>query len=250
MTLLLAIRSRVGVVLASDGQATGDASGHPTRAPIRKLRAIGGRVAWGASGSVGLAQTLEAELRVRSDEVLRAADPRPLLAGATIAVQQRALAQHVALEDASPPELACLFCWCDLETGHPRILSVPRTGAEHQLHARHAAVGSGEVFAEAAMAGLGHVDVATLGVHHLEILAYRALADAIRVAAVHLGAPIQLFAVTAGEGAVERTELELERSIAPATRAWNAAQAASLRAMAPPPPPSLIGIMRGLRETA
>ena len=58
MTLVLAIRCREGVVLASDGQATTDAAGQPTRQPVRKLFDLGGRIAWGGAGRVGLQQTL------------------------------------------------------------------------------------------------------------------------------------------------------------------------------------------------
>ena len=74
MTLVLAIRCRDGVVVASDGQATTDAAGQPTRRPVRKLFVIGGQIAWGAAGALGLQQTLAAELARRQDEVLAAAD--------------------------------------------------------------------------------------------------------------------------------------------------------------------------------
>src|SRR5215212_5873575 len=58
MTLVLALRCRDGVVLASDGQATSEAAGQPTRQPVGKLFDVGGRIAWGAAGSVGLQQAL------------------------------------------------------------------------------------------------------------------------------------------------------------------------------------------------
>lgn len=64
MTLILALRFDDGVVLASDGQATSDAAGQPTRAPSRKLFDVGGHLAWGSAGSVGLQQTLHEELRM------------------------------------------------------------------------------------------------------------------------------------------------------------------------------------------
>lgn len=133
MTLVLAIRCREGVVLASDGQATTDAAGQPTRLAVQKLFDLGGRIAWGAAGSVGLQQALAERLDEEEDAVLAGPDPRPALVDAVIPIQQRALRDFVPHPGAQPPDLACVFCWVDGD-GSPRIFSIPRTGSDHQLH--------------------------------------------------------------------------------------------------------------------
>ena len=145
MTLVLAVRCHEGVVLASDGQATSDAAGQPTRQPTRKLFALGERIAWGAAGSLGLQQAVHDALAVHAASILAARDPRDALTDAVIPIQQRALSQWVPHAGAQPPELSCIFCWWSPEG--PRIFSIPRTGSDHQLHERHAAVGTGDIFA-------------------------------------------------------------------------------------------------------
>ena len=250
MTLVLAIRCREGVVLASDGQATTDAAGQPTRQPVRKLFTIGDRIAWGAAGSLGLQQTLAAARERRQDELLAAADPRDALARAVIPVQQRALADFVALPGASPPELACIFCWCDGPAGRPAILSVPRTGGDHQLHGRYSAVGTGDIFAEYAMASVAHLGTDRLTLEQAKMVAYKAVSDAISVAAAYLGPPIQMTVVTPEGGARPVAREDLDGGLSDSVDAWKVRQRESLGALGPAPAPSLIGVMRSMKETA
>ncbi|HEU4658565.1 MAG TPA: hypothetical protein VFR97_13640 [Capillimicrobium sp.] len=250
MTLVLAIRCRDGVVLASDGQATTAAAGQPTRQPVRKLFTIGDRIAWGAAGSLGLQQTLAAELARREEELLAADDPRDALARAVIPIQQRALRDFVALPDVSPPELACIFCWCDGPAGRPAILSIPRTGSDHQLHGRYSAVGTGDIFAEYAMASVAHLGTDRLSLEQAKMVAYKAVSDAISVAAVYLGPPIQMAVVTPGGGAREVPREDLDGGLSDSVDAWKARQRESLGALGPPPGPSLIGVLRSMKESA
>jgi proteasome beta subunit len=250
MTLVLAVRCREGVVLASDGQATTEAAGQPTRQPVRKLFSIGDRIAWGAAGSLGLQQTLAAELARREDELLGAPDPREALASAVIPIQRRALDDFVALPDAAPPELACIFCWCDGPAGRPAILSIPRSGSDHQLHGRYSAVGTGDIFAEYAMASVSHLGTDRLSLEQAKMVAYKAVWDAISVAAVYLGPPIQMAVVTPDAGAVEVSREDLDGCLSDSVDAWKARQRESLGALGPGPEPSLIGVLRSMKESA
>lgn len=230
MTLVLAIRCREGVVLASDGQATTEAAGQPTRQPVRKLFAIAGRLAWGAAGSVGLQQALEERLHAREAELAAARDPRRLLVDVVIPIQQRALRDFVAHPGAPPPDLACIFCWCG--GAGPRIWSIPRTGSDHQLHDRFSAVGTGDIFAQFAMASVAHLGTAELSLEQAKMVAYRAVADAIEVAAVYLGPPIQMHVVTPA-GAREVSRLELEGALSDSVDAWKARQRETLGPLTP-----------------
>lgn len=250
MTLVLAIRCREGVVLASDGQATTDAAGQPTRQPVRKLFCIGDRIAWGAAGSLGLQQTVAAELERRADEVLGARDPREALARIVIPVQQRALRDFVDLPGASPPELACIFCWSDGPAGRPAILSIPRTGSDHQLHGRYSAVGTGDIFAEYAMASVAHLGTDRLDLEQAKMVAYKAVSDAISVAAVYLGPPIQMAVVTPEAGARDVPREDLDGGLSDSVDAWKVRQRESLGALGPPAVPSLVGVLRSMKESA
>ena len=229
MTLVLALRCREGIVLASDGQATSDAAGQPTRAPVRKLFDIGARVAWGAAGSIGLQQTLHAELGTLNGHAREAGQLRRRLASIVTPLQQAAMRDFVPFAGAEPPELACLFCWCD--ASGPRILSIPRTGSDHQFHERHAAIGSGDIFAELTVRSIAHLGSGELDVEQAKMVAYRAVADAIDVAAVYLGPPIQMYVIT-DAGAARVAQEEIDGALADAVDLWRARQRETLGPLA------------------
>lgn len=231
MTLVLAIRCREGVVLASDGQVTADTPGQPTRQPRRKLFDVGGRVAWGAAGSTGLQQTLESELAELNGQVADAAKLRQRLAATVIPIQQRAVEQYVAQPGTRPPDLACLFCWCDDRGAW--ILELPSTGGDHQLHDSYAAIGTGGIFANFAMASIAHLETAEMTLEQAKMVAYKAIADAIEVAAVYLGPPIQMYAVTAA-GACWIPAGEVDGGLADSVAAWKARQRETLGLLAAP----------------
>lgn len=234
MTLVLAIRCREGVVLASDSQATSDAAGQPTRQPVRKLFDVGGRIAWGAAGSVGLQQALTERLAAERASVLAADDPRGALVDAVIPIQQRALRDFVPHPGAQPPDLACVFCWIE-PGGRPRIFSVPRTGSDHQLHDGHAAVGTGDIFADFAMVSVAHLGTPDLSLEQAKMVALKAINDAIDVAAVYLDRPVQMAVVTpAGVRTVPRAEIE--GGLSDSVDAWKVRQRETLGPLAPPAP--------------
>jgi len=232
MTLILALRCRDGVVLAADGQATSDAAGQPTRQVVRKLFDLGGRVAWGAAGSVGLQQTLLDALAECEGELVTTTPARQLrrrLTEIVIPIQQQALRNFVAHPGSQPPDLSCIFCWCD--GGEARILSIPRTGSDHQLHDRHSAVGTGDIFADFAMTSVAHLGTVGLSLEQAKMVAYKAVADAIDVAAIYLGPPIQMYVVTP-ERAHEVPAAELDGGLADSVDVWKARQRETLGPLA------------------
>jgi ATP-dependent protease HslVU (ClpYQ) peptidase subunit len=228
MTLVLALRFHEGVVIASDGQATTDASGQPTRQPVRKLFATGGSIAWGAAGSVGLRQQLAGALSEQQEALEDTPDPRAALVGAVTAVQRTALADFVPLPGRRPPELCALFCWVDQGTGTPAILTVPATGAGHQLHARWAAIGSGDLFAGYAMRAAAGLAPQTLPAAAARVLAYGVVSDAIETAAALLGPPIQLAEVTRARGARVLDDAAVRSRLPVALAGWRERQRVSL----------------------
>jgi len=228
MTLVLALKCRDGAVLASDGQATQDAAGQPTRAATRKLFAAGAGVAWGAAGSVGLQQTLRA--RLSGVDLDGGPDERRRrLSAEVLAVQHAALRDFVAHPATTAPELDCLFCWHDGEEVH--LLSVPRTGSDHQFHDRFAAIGSGDIFAAMALQPFVGAHVPLLDVVQAKLVAYKTVADAIDVAAVFLGPPIQLTVVDrTGVHPVGRDELDT--ALRDAAELWRVRQREALGPLA------------------
>lgn len=225
MTLVLAIRCSEGVVLASDGQVTADTAGQPTKAPARKLFDVGGRLAWGAAGSAGLQQTLRSELAGLNGHATDAQQLRERLASIVIPIQQHGLAHYVAHPGTDPPDLAVIFCWCDGDG--PHILEIPRTGSDHQFHDRYSAIGSGDIFARLGMASVAHLNTSELSLEQAKMVAFKAISDAIEVAAVFLGPPIQLCVVTKrGTAAVAADE------IARAVGEWEDGQRRQLRSVA------------------
>lgn len=231
MTLVLAIRCRDGVVLASDGQVTAETAGQPTRAAGRKLWDFGGRVAWGAAGCAGLQQTLRTELAGLNGQVREPEALRERLASIVIPVQQRAVARYVPHPGSDPPDLACIFCWCDASGAY--ILEIPRTGGDHQFHERYCAIGSGDIFARFAMAAIAHLDTTELDLERAKMVAYKAIADAIEVAAVFLGPPIQLYVVTDGRAEPVPQE-EVDAGLADSVDAWMERQRETLGPLAGP----------------
>jgi 20S proteasome alpha/beta subunit len=232
MTLVLALRFHEGVVIASDGQATTDASGQPTRQPVRKLFATGRRIAWGAAGSVGLRQQLAGALSRQQDHLQDTPDPRAVLVATVAAVQRAALADFVPLPGRRPPELCALFSWVDRRTGSPAILTVPPTGAGHQLHERWAAIGSGDLFAGYAMRAATGLAPQTLPAAAARVLAYGVVADAIATAAALLGPPIQLAEVTRARGAHVLDDAAVAQRLPVALAGWREGQRAALLAAA------------------
>lgn len=231
MTLVIAVACRDGIVLASDGQATCDAAGQPTRQPARKLFDIGGRIAWGSAGSAGLQQTVGAELAQLNGRTDDPAQMRRRLASAVIPHQQRAVRDFVPHDGADPPELACLFCWWDPQRG-PVLLTVPRTGSDHQFHEDFAAIGSGDIFAAFSMRSVAHFGTRHLGLQQAKMVAYKAVADAIEVAAVYLGPPIQIYEVT-DAGARRVAGEEVDGALADAVSLWKVRQRETLGELGP-----------------
>jgi hypothetical protein len=239
-------RAPLPLTRSSAARAAGDAStkstqdaalssharaGQPTRRPVRKLFTLGGRIAWGAAGSIGLQQSLREELAAREREIARMADPREALLDTVLPLQQRALHDWVAHPGAPAPELACVFAWC-AAGGEPRIFTIARTGADHQLHDRYAAVGTGDVFADFAMASAAHLRTPDLPLAQATLLALRIVADAVHVAAVYLGPPIQAHVVTpAGARPVARGRVD--RALARDLERWKAGERKALRRVRP-----------------
>jgi 20S proteasome alpha/beta subunit len=235
VTVIVALQCSDGIVLAADGQTT-YASGMPmvsTRGKTKKLYALDGRVAWGAAGEPGLAQTLDAELRQLVGHLagLDRDGVRAHLAGVVQAVQAQGFNQHVPHANTQQPQMACTFAWCS-DDGTPNILVIPETGSNHYFAAPYAAVGSGTIFANVAMANFAHLDPINLNMEAAKVVMYRALDDMIKVAAFGLGPPISMYEITIS-GAVEIADPAAD--LTNAVDVWKAAEQDALPGGTPTP---------------
>ena len=78
MTLIVALKCKNGVILASDGQATGFSSGGPIKQKCRKVFELPGKVLIAASGTVGVIQRCRDSIAEYSQKLsYRQTGPQP-----------------------------------------------------------------------------------------------------------------------------------------------------------------------------
>ena len=214
MTVVLALVGCDGVVLAADSLAAGGDGELTTRTAAKKLGALHGRIAFGCAGSAGLRQRVARSLEgyINADECGRdIAYLRPRLHRAVNVVQNQACQERVG--DNEPGAVAVLFAGVSDE-GRPWVYEVTPTGTEEE-HYLAEAIGSGRVYAIAALMSTGHHEISgseEIGmqpVEQLPLLAYRVINDAIGMATRDLGLPISMTVVRQA-GVVELSEKDLQ----------------------------------------
>jgi 20S proteasome alpha/beta subunit len=197
VTLILALRFREGLLLASDSQGTLAEPGNP---PIRlnteKLFVLHGLAGWAASGAVGLTQRARYQLD-RDTEIAGALrnEDREQCARKFFdpvnALQKEARNETV---DGRPDEFATLIV--GYARREPFILEIDRSGSRQFLELPYGAIGSGYVFAMHAMLSVAHYNIERLSRPEAQALAYRIVDNAIQVAAHGLAGPVQILTVT------------------------------------------------------
>jgi 20S proteasome alpha/beta subunit len=219
MTLIVALTAADGVVLVSDGQATVLDNAVRTRSDADKLDDIQGLVAFGCSGMSGLQQRVAGALKrgITADQCrLPIEELRPRLFELVNGVQREALAEHVPVhQDALPAHLEVLFA--GYSDGMPWVYEVDLLGHD-EVHPHGEAIGHARHFPAYLMMSTLHYNLQARGVEQVKILAYRAVADAIKTDATTLGPPIRGYVVTA-TGAERLSEARL-KSIEDTLNAW------------------------------
>jgi len=203
MSLVLAIKARDGVVMASDSQATAGAEIVRTRAEARKLDDLHGTIAYGCAGDAGLRQRVVAALRrevkeidcKQSLEVLR-----PLLHGIVNPLQQQAPQEHVDHPGTEPPCISMLFA--GVSRGRRWIYEISRDGKEEE-HDFAEAIGSARHFAINGMVYQLHLQLSDRPIQQVRLAAYRVVMNSILADGTRsIGVPVQLYEVR--EGAARR----------------------------------------------
>jgi len=239
VTLILAIRFKTGVLLASDSQATMDTAGQPTKQEAEKLYVLGGQVGWGASGSQGLIQRVRHELESHVPEIRHGfvkdgtEQGARKVFGLVNPIQQQAVKEHVQPFSREPQSVAALFV--GYSKGQPFILEIAREGTRQFHDAPYAAIGSGDVFAIHAIRSVAHYKVEELAQDSALALAFRTVDSAIKTAAFGLGGEVQLLVVTAeGARCLSRAEL---RPIEDLIDIWKGKEVETLGSLSPEPKP-------------
>jgi 20S proteasome alpha/beta subunit len=219
MTLIIALKAADGVVLVSDGQATVTDNAVGTRTDANKLDELHGTIAFGCSGYSGLQQRVSRALKlgVTQEQCRLPIDElRPHLFAVVNGVQKEACAEHVPVHDeALPAHLEILFA--GYSGGEPWVYEIGVLGHD-EIHMHGEAIGHARHFPAYLMVSTLHYNLSSRGVEQVKILAYRAVADAIKTDATALGPPIRAYVVT--EHGAERLDDARLTAIEDALNGW------------------------------
>jgi 20S proteasome alpha/beta subunit len=219
MTLIVALKAADGVALVSDGQATVDDNAVRTRTDANKLGDLHGLVAFGCSGHSGLQQRVAGALKsaITPEQCrLPIEELRPLLFAVVNGVQKEALQEHVPVHgNALPAHLEILFA--GHSDGEPWVYEIGVLGHD-EVHPHGEAIGHARHFPAYLMVSTLHYNLQERGVEQVKILAYRAVADAIKTDATFLGPPIHGYIVT--EGGAERLDDARLKAIEDTLNGW------------------------------
>jgi 20S proteasome alpha/beta subunit len=239
VTLIIALKSRDGIVMAADGQEAIETGSGVIRAQVAKVNRLGRTAAWGGSGDVTFIQRaqraldrcvaekgeahfrLPADIDLVSDAIVEVLARLLDQANATAAPEERETPTDDR-DDAPTGELLL----SDFSKGVGRIYQVDSRGFETEVDARFAAIGLADVAAYSLLRPLTDEDLAAMTAAEASLVAYGMIRDASELSA-EVGPPVQLWVVDAdgprevvgcSVDAGERTRLET---------AWTAYSSAS-----------------------
>jgi len=230
MTLIIALACKDGIVMASDGQATGGSAGGPVRMPIKKIFKINENVLFGAAGNVGIIQKsrdvtysfstkLEEEWNYYLMEEVKKA---------LFGVYKNEINRHRAFYEGTPQEdirnapIADVLL-CNFTKGEKdqkiiwHIASDCSDIMEDEIG--YGCTGNGDVFAHTL---LKNYPIKELEVEKGKLVAYRVIKEAIEIGAFGLGEPIDVWIITE-EGCKQLCEEEI-MALEDAFNTWKEAE--------------------------
>lgn len=214
MTLIVALKSVNGVVMASDSQAT-IATQIQTRAQTQKLYCLGERIVWGSAGSVGLTQRVKEALDEKlGKDKKKCGQPlsvlRPEIRRIVTKVQKEAQDAFVPSGQART-HVGNAFLFAGHTGGSPWIYEIADTGSDVE-HDPHSAIGSGDVFAYFAQASMAHLPLQNADEDVAKMIVYRTIDTACRVSAFGISMPLHMWHATAtGCGELALSEVDAVR---------------------------------------
>lgn len=196
MTIVLALTTADGLVIASDSQITDNDRGMSF--PAQKLHDLGGRAAWGGSGARSVLTDIE---RIFDEDAAAILEADPV----THALQERvipAMRHHyenfiaeVPGEDSTQSPSAFVLA-AGYSASTPWIVEINPNGmvSRYEDVGFHA-IGSGAPMAQQAGVLLAHFRMTERSIDHGVVAAVRVL-DALRVTSPSVGGPIDVCRVT------------------------------------------------------
>jgi len=196
VTLIIAVRYRDGIIVASDSQAS-DFQARIRQTTEDKILELSSHIVWGLSGPVGLQQKIGVPLKKLAAsewQHQRLIDFRPKLVRVVAKLQKEAMEQYVPIPQSLPPRAELLFC--GFTRGEPWILEVDETGQDQEhTDEGFCPIGSGKKAAHHVSFTLAHYEVVSQGLELAKLVAYRIMEDAIRVEVLGVGFPIRMWVV-------------------------------------------------------
>lgn len=211
MTVILALKSAGGLVLATDSQATAQMpGGQAIKMDAVKLVQHESHVLWAGTGAQGCSQRVELMLRENRERIKPELEMTHLGTGihtCANTIQKKSRSAYVQYTPQAQVE-AWGGIFCGLASDGLFIQEVDLNGG-WQFHPEFAATGSGYDFALLAASSVKHHNVGTKSLDHAKVLAYRAIEMTCNASAFGVGLPVQMGVVTE-EGASVLDEGEIK----------------------------------------
>jgi 20S proteasome alpha/beta subunit len=230
MTVVVALVGRDATVLASDSQETAGT----IKSTTQKLRIVGGQLAWGGAGDSALIQRVMANQDAIAPSLGGSEwDVANAILATATPIQADGVSSHLAVGGAQIPMFAGLFCWYD-QAGQPRVWNVAPNVASSQFKGLRAAIGSGQAFAEVALATVAHLRVHELDLQQLQMVAYKSVSDVITSSSFGVGGPINIAVIQPGSARI--LDADEVRAVGDSVQAWMERQREVLGELAEVPP--------------
>lgn len=211
MTLVIALNCKDGIIMASDGQATGGSSGGPIRHRIRKIFKLADNVLFGASGNVGIIQRSKEVVEQFAQQLSTdglSARIKDQIRQQLFKIMKGELERHKSFHGKSEgaPLADTLICvWQD---GSCKIWHIaPDCADEFLEELGYGCSGIGDTFAHTLLKTyyFGGLDV-----EGGQLVAYRVIKEAIEVGAFGLGGPVDVWVMSKSNGEIKQlTEEEI-----------------------------------------
>lgn len=218
MTLIIALACENGIVVASDGQATGSSAGGPIRMPVRKIFEINKHVLFGAAGSVGIIQRSRDIIQSFSEKLEKGWNYELMeeIRKGLFAIYKNEIERHRDFYTDTPhediknaPVADVLLCNLFIKENKPQKIIwyiAPDCSDEMLDEIGYGCCGIGDVFAHTL---LKNYLVKELDIEKGKLVAYRVIKEAIEIGAYGLGEPIDIWVITTDEGCKQLNKEEL-----------------------------------------
>lgn len=222
MTLVIALNCKDGIVMASDGQATGGSSGGPIRHRIQKIFKLTDNVIFGASGSVGTIQ--------RSREIVQQfaqqlgttgldTGTKEQIRQQLFQIMKNELERHKSFhgKPEGAPLADTLIC-VRHQDSNCRIWHIAPDCADEFLdELGYGCSGIGDTFAHTLLKIYYSSDLDT---ERGKLVAYRVIKEAIEIGAFGLGEPIDIWVMNKSDGKIKQLTKEEIMALGDSHIAW------------------------------